>query len=76
MNNLPEDIITNNLFKNDLFAICVDPKHSEQSYHYTIWCLKDIEDISKITKNIIDKLDVFLNIPSLTDSLINFLNSL
>lgn len=62
MNNLPEDVITNHLYKNDLFAICVDPKHSEQSYHYTIWALNEIKDISEITKNIIDKLDDFIKI--------------
>lgn len=62
MNNLPDDVITNNLFKNDLFAICVDPKHSEQSYHYTIWALNEIKDISEISENIIDRLDDFIKI--------------
>jgi hypothetical protein len=62
MNNLPEDVITNHLYKNDLFAICVDPKHSEQSYHYTIWALNEIKDISEISENIIDRLDDFIKI--------------
>lgn len=62
MNNLPDDVITNNLFKNDLFAICVDPKHSEQSYHYTIWALNEIKDISEISENIIDRLDDFIKV--------------
>jgi hypothetical protein len=62
MNNLPDDVITNNLFKNDLFVICVDPKHSEQSYHYTIWALNEIKDISEISENIIHRLDDFIKI--------------
>ena len=62
MNNLPEDVITNHLYKNDLFAVCIDPKHSIENYHFTIWCLEDIDDISKITNNIIDKLDDFIKI--------------
>jgi hypothetical protein len=62
MNNLPEDVIINNLYKNDEFAICIDPKHSEESYHYTIWYLHDVKNISKITENIIDKLDDFIKI--------------
>ena len=62
MNNLPDDVITKNLFKNDLFAICVDPKHSGQSYHYTIWALNEIKDISEISENIIHRLDDFIKI--------------
>jgi hypothetical protein len=62
MNNLPEDVIINNLYKNDEFAICIDPKHSEESYHYTIWYLQELKNISKITENIIDNLDNFIKI--------------
>jgi len=62
MNHLPKDIITNNLYKNDEFAICIDPKHSVENYHYTIWALKEIKDITEITENIIDKLDNFIKI--------------
>ena len=62
MNNLPDDVITNNLFKNDLFVICLDPKHSGQSYHYTIWALNEIKDISEISENIIHRLDDFIKI--------------
>ena len=62
MKSLPLDVITNNLYKNHHFAICIDPKHTIKNYHYTIWCLEDIEDITKITEDIIDKLDNFIRI--------------
>ena len=62
MKNLPPDVISNNLYKNDIFALCIDPKHTIKNYHYTIWCLEDIEDISKITEDIIYKLDNFIKI--------------
>ena len=57
---LPQDAIDNNLFKDETFLICVDPKHTEKSFHYTVWCLTDIKDITCITPEIIERLDRFI----------------
>lgn len=59
---LPQDAIDNNLYYDESFLICVDPKHTDKSFHYTIWCLRDIKDIRSITPDIIECLDRFIAI--------------
>lgn len=62
MNSFPLDVLENYLYKNDTFVICLDPKHTAETFHYTIWCFDDIKNITEINNNFIDKLDIFLNI--------------
>ena len=59
---LPQDAIDNNLYYDESFLICVDPKHTDKLFHYTIWCLRDIKDIRSITPDIIECLDRFIAI--------------
>lgn len=50
MENLPLDVITNNLYKNNAFAICIDPKDLIENYHYTIWFYKKLKILLKLQK--------------------------
>jgi hypothetical protein len=41
--NIPEDVFTNNILVNDNFILVKDPKHTNDSFHDTIWCTKNID---------------------------------
>lgn len=57
---LPDDVLTDFIYKDDNFALVKDPKHNKINFHYTIWSLKNIKDITEINSNIISLLEIFL----------------
>jgi hypothetical protein len=60
MELIPLDIFTKNIFENDDFILVEDPKHNEEYFHYTIWCLLDIENILYINDNFVKELKLFI----------------
>ena len=62
MKDIPNDVFTNYLEKDDNFILVKDPKHDDNIFHYTIWSINNIKDIFDITPEIIMKLDDFINI--------------
>jgi hypothetical protein len=58
--NIPPDIFTKYIYRNDNFILVEDPKHSIEMFHYTIWCVTDIQNISFIKKEDIIKLKGFI----------------
>ena len=60
--NIPDDVFTTNIFANDNFILVIDPKHTNDSFHYTIWCINDIETIYDITEQYINNLQNFINL--------------
>lgn len=58
--NIPNDIYTNYLYKNKDYVLIKDPKHTNESYHYTIWNLKEIKDITYLNNEIIKEINNFI----------------
>jgi len=60
MEIIPFDIFQENIYENDNFILVQDPKHTSDVFHYTIWCLLDIENILYINANFVEKLKLFI----------------
>ena len=42
------------IYQDDNFIVLVDKKHSNDSYHYTVWAKHDIRSLIEINIDIID----------------------
>ncbi len=58
--NIPQDVYINNIYSDDNFIFVIDPKHSFDSFHYTVWSKSNIENILQIDKNLILNLKNFI----------------
>jgi hypothetical protein len=61
MKDIPSDVFENYIEKSEHFILVKDPKHNNNTFHYTIWSIEDIKDIFELTMEIITKLDQFIN---------------
>jgi hypothetical protein len=59
--NIPDDVFTNNILSNNDFILVKDPKHTDETYHYTIWSVNNIETIYDIDETFITELKNFVN---------------
>ena len=57
---IPDDVYNNYIYMNDLFVLVRDPKSNESIFHYTIWSLTNIKDITEIDEIIIKELKNFI----------------
>jgi len=60
LKNIPLDVFTNYLYKNTKFILVKDVKHTDNTFHYTIWFIKDIKNIYDLTPDIIIDLTAFI----------------
>ena len=60
LKNIPLDVFTNYLYKNSKFILVKDVKHTDNTFHYTIWFIKDIKNIYDLTPDIIIDLTAFI----------------
>ncbi len=58
--DIPFDVFDNNLFSDENYLIVKDPKHSNDCYHYTIWCKNKIINIIDLNSNEIENLKKFI----------------
>ncbi len=62
MKIIPTDVIENHsLFEHDNFITMVDPRHANDSFHYTAWCKKDYRSLLDLTKDDIPMLEDIRN---------------
>jgi len=63
MNDIPDNVFINYLYKDENFVFVKDPKHNDQIFHYTIRSLNDkIKDIYNLDNKTIIDLDKFIKI--------------
>ena len=41
MKRIPYDIFINFIYKDENYILVKDPKHTDNVFHYTIWCLNE-----------------------------------
>lgn len=61
MSNIPDDVFTNYILKNENLVLVQDPKNTDLFYHFTIWFLNDIDTIYNINKKDVSNLLSFLD---------------
>lgn len=59
-NTIPKDVYNKNMFRDKNFILVKDPKHSNENFHFTIWCIDNIVDISEINQICINNLKNFI----------------
>ena len=59
--NIPDDVFTTNILANDNFILVIYPKHTNNSFHYTLWCIDDICTIYDLTEKYIIDLKCFIS---------------
>ena len=49
MSKIPNDVFEKYIYKDSNFILVEDPKHSQNSFHYTIWSIREIKNIYYIS---------------------------
>lgn len=60
MNKIPNDVFEKYIYKDSNFILVEDPKHSQNSFHYTIWSIREIKNILYLGKNDTENLKLFI----------------
>jgi hypothetical protein len=61
MKGMPDDVFSNYICKDENYVLVKDPKHNDDYFHYTIWCLNEnMNDINDLTNEEINKMDKFI----------------
>lgn len=61
MKGIPDDVFINYIYKDDNYVLVKDPKHNDNTFHFTIWSLKEnMNDINDLTQDEIKYLDNFI----------------
>ena len=58
--NIPEDVFTRYIYKDSNFILVEDPKHTQNSFHYTIWSIREIKNILYLCENDLENLKLFI----------------